>query len=196
MVHESDIKAIEQWMYSFDWEPEHALQVRCLALQFFDQLEPLHGLDQDARQILEAAAILHDIGFSIDEAKHHKHSQKLIRKKQLPGFSPSQQKVIANVSRYHRKAHPKMSHKSFARLNDKDRDLVRKLSALLRVADGLDRTHLATVKTLHCRLEGDGVVVEVYGIGEMGIDLWGAERKRGLFEEVYGLKVMFTHYNP
>ena len=193
MAERSDMKAIEAWMRSFGWEPEHSLQVRVLALQLFDQLKPLHGLTRGDRQMLEAAAIVHDIGFSIDELGHHKHSFRLIRKGRLPGFSPAQQEIIAHVARYHRKAHPQLSHKSFAKLSPQDRERVRKLSAMLRLTDGLDRSHLSTVRKLCCDLSQDGVVVEVHGVGEVGFDIWGAERKRALFEEVFGLKVRFAY---
>jgi exopolyphosphatase/guanosine-5'-triphosphate,3'-diphosphate pyrophosphatase len=193
MADRSDIEAIEQWMRTFGWEPEHALHVRDLVLQFFDQLRPLHGLDEEARWVLEAAAVVHDIGFSIDDVKHHKHSYKLIRAGEFPGFQPSQQEVIANLARYHRKAHPKPTHKGFARLSTENRELVQRLAPLLRLADGLDRSHTASVRTVDCRLHGRRLVVGVSGAGEVGFDVWGAQRKRGLFEEVYGLEVVLAH---
>ena len=193
MANKADLQAIEQWMYSFDWEPHHSLQVRDLVLQFFDQLEHLHGLRQDAREMLEAAAILHDIGFPTGQAKHHKRSYQLIREHNLPGFSVVQREVIANLARYHRKAYPSLSHKGFARLSASDRDLVRRLSSLLRLADGLDRTHMATVRSVECEVVDRRLIIHIKGVGEMGEDIWGAERKRGLFEEVYGLQVEFRH---
>jgi len=177
-------------MYSFGWEPDHAVQVRDLALSLFDQLEDLHDLDRRARRILEAAAILHDIGFSVDETKHHKHSYRLIRRQKLPGFDAREIELIANVARYHRKALPKPSHKNFKALDDREQIQVRRLSAILRVADGMDRSHTASVGTILCERRADLLILNVEAQGHwVSFDLSGGARKAELFEQVYGLPI-------
>lgn len=179
-------------MYSFGWEPEHALQVRDLALSLFDQLEDLHGLDRRARRILEAAAILHDIGFSVAESKHHKHSYRLIRQQNLPEFDAREVDLVANVARYHRKALPKRSHKNFRDLDDREQALVQKLSAILRVADGMDRSHTASVEGIMCESRGDRLILRAQAEGPwLSLDLAGGARKAELFEKVYGLPIEF-----
>ena len=179
-------------MYSFGWEPDHALQVRDLALSLFDQLEDLHELDRRARRILEAAAILHDIGFSIDESKHHKHSYRLIRRQTMPGFDAREIELIANVARYHRKALPKPSHKSFKRLDDREQTLVRRLSAILRVADGMDRSHTASIGKLLCDRRAGRLILNAEAHGHwISFDLASGGRKTDLFEQVYGLSIEF-----
>ena len=177
-------------MLSFGWEPDHAIQVRKLALALFDQLKDLHKLGDWERRILEAAALLHDIGFSVSAKKHHKHSYRLIRAQKLPGFAADEVELIANVARYHRRAHPKEKHTNFHRRSPAERELISKLSGILRLADGMDRSHLSSVRGLQCRLEGDGLFVEAKGGTEVGWDIMGGDRKRGLFEQVYGVKVV------
>ena len=179
-------------MISFGWESDHAVQVRELALDLFDQLKDLHRLGDWERRILEAAALLHDIGFSVSEKKHHKHSYRLIRAQQLPDFTGSEVELIANVARYHRKAHPKKKHPNLSGLSREERVVVSKLSGILRLADGMDRSHLSSVKELQCRMEGDRLFVAVRGELEVGLDIMAGNRKRGLFEQVYGVKVVVT----
>src|SRR5438132_50161 len=108
----------EALLAAFDWDVAHCRQVRDLALALFDQLQPLHQLGRDERDLLNAAALLHDIGWTISGSKHHKHSYRLIHesKRSLAGFTSQQVELIANVARYHRKALPALKHEAFATL--------------------------------------------------------------------------------
>lgn len=188
------IARAEALLRDFDWDVEHSRHVRDLALQLFDQLQPLHGLDRDARDILNAAALLHDIGWTLAGRKHHKHSAQLIRQhqRQLAGFTPQQVELIANVARYHRKAAPGLHHKPFAALTPDERNSVRKLAALLRLADGLDRPHIQQVHTLRCEITDRAVRVRVGVTMEVQAHLDGAARKQSLFEEVFRRDLEWT----
>jgi exopolyphosphatase/guanosine-5'-triphosphate,3'-diphosphate pyrophosphatase len=185
------IAQAEALLAAFGWDVEHSRQVRDLAVQLFDQLRPLHGLDRDARDLLQAAALLHDIGWTIAGRKHHKHSAQLIRQNRhkLPAFSPPQVELIANVARYHRKAPPAAHHSAFAALSEADRDTVRKLAALLRLADGLDRPHLQQVRRLRCEIGDRAVHLRVEVTVQIQAHLEGAARKQQLFEEVFGRRL-------
>ena len=189
-AREDGMTEVLRLMISFGWEPDHAVQVRKLALTLFDQLKDLHTLGDRERRILEAAALLHDIGFSVSEAKHHKHSYRLIRAQKLPGFTADEVELIANVARYHRKAHPKKKHANLSQLSRKERVVISELSGILRLADGMDRSHLSSVKELQCRMEDDQLFVEVKGNLEVGLDIMAGNRKRDLFEQIYGVKVV------
>ena len=81
--------------------------------------------------MLEAASLLHDVGYFIDYTKHHKHSYHLIRYAKLFDFSPRETEIIANLARYHRKALPKKKHENFSRLSTGDQELVRRLGGIL-----------------------------------------------------------------
>jgi exopolyphosphatase/guanosine-5'-triphosphate,3'-diphosphate pyrophosphatase len=172
-------------MYAIDDEPSHPVQVAKLAVELFDELKTLHCLDDNAREYLEAAAYLHDIGWSVSGSKHHKHSYNLIVQHRIPGFSDNELQIIANVARYHRKAEPAMTHGTFAELEKNDRDLVEKLSAILRLADGLDRSHSDAVEKVMCTVHDSVVDLTIVSDDDCGFELYGLEKKRGMFERVY-----------
>jgi exopolyphosphatase/guanosine-5'-triphosphate,3'-diphosphate pyrophosphatase len=165
--------------YSFD-EP-HGVQVSRLALALFDQTQDLHRLRAPDRVLLQAAAVLHDVGRFISDHKHHKHSYYLIAQADLPGLSGDEVEIVAQVARYHRRKEPTLSHKPFARLAETDRQRVVRLSALLRVADALDRQHRGAVRSLKARVERDAVVLRLKAQGDLALEQWAVQEKGGLF---------------
>ncbi|MCA8951182.1 MAG: Ppx/GppA family phosphatase [Planctomycetes bacterium] len=130
----------------FHYEADHAETVLHLARRIFDQTALLHGLDQRARALLEAAALLHDVGVAVNNDGHHKHSQYLIVASDLVGLSGEERRLVALVARYHRKAPPNRDHPDFAVLRRRDRSVVERLAAILRLADALDRQHANVVR--------------------------------------------------
>lgn len=190
-------EAAVQFARKCRFEERHSMHVASIAVSFFDQLAARAAEDErvwfDAahRDLLEAAGVLHDVGYLISYSKHHKHSYHLIVHSDMAGFTRRELEVVANVARYHRRAAPKTSHPSFEQLSKPDRHLVRMLSAILRVADGLDRTHTQAVTSVLLETEGADAVVRVSAATEPSVDIWGAERKSDLFEEVFGLRVRF-----
>lgn len=167
----------------------HGEQVRTLAVRIFDELAAYggkgSGLSPRNRQILEAAALLHDVGYFIDYAKHHKHSYHLIRHANLFDFSPRETEIIANLARYHRKSLPKNKHENFARLNSDDQALVRRLGGILRLADGLDRRRAGLVKELKCRIDKTQIVLEVAGADDLSVEIYGGQSKGDLLEQAF-----------
>jgi len=174
------------------WEPAHSAHVCALALQLFDSLVPLHGLDGTDRDILEVAALLHDVGWTIGEKKHHKHTLQLIRAVPLDGFTPVEQLVTANVARYHRRSLPRPSHRQFAALSVENQLRVRRLAALLRVADGLDRRHLQVVRELRAEATGRTVVIRLWVGGDARREILAASLKSDLFRHAFGVELRFT----
>ncbi len=195
------MRAVRRFAKSCAYEAVHAKHVTGLALRIFDQLSEQVDLlklprgvtlGPEQRLLLEAASLLHDIGYLINYAQHHKHSYHLIVHADLPGLTTNQVQVIANVARYHRAADPKPKHRGFAVLSEEDRATVRALSGILRVADGLDRTHMQNVRGLGVRMDQKDVFFEIKAVSEPAVDLWGAVRKSGLFKEVFGLQPHFA----
>jgi exopolyphosphatase / guanosine-5'-triphosphate,3'-diphosphate pyrophosphatase len=169
----------------------HSLHVASLALRLFDQTKRLHGLGTAERDLLEYAAILHDIGYLIHERQHHKHAYYLITHSELGGLSGNEIQVIANVARYHRRAVPQSKHDGFDALSAKLQRVVRILSALLRIADGLDRTHFSVVRTIDVRI-GKTVTIVVHVTGDAAMETWAAKNRADLFERVFRRRVRFT----
>jgi exopolyphosphatase/guanosine-5'-triphosphate,3'-diphosphate pyrophosphatase len=137
-------------MQRLEAEPAHVLQVTALALRLFDELTPLHGLGAPDRLLLEAATCLHDIGWSVvrDGKGHHKESARLIREHPWEHWPRVEVELMAMIARYHRKSKPSREHAVFAALGDLQRHRVEQLAAILRMADGMDRSHQARVKSL------------------------------------------------
>jgi exopolyphosphatase/guanosine-5'-triphosphate,3'-diphosphate pyrophosphatase len=175
----------------YDFEEEHSRQAARLALRLFDLTTELHGLDDDARALLYYAGLLHDIGYVDGYEQHHKTAYRLIMQADLPGLSEREKHIVANVARYHRGAQPQLKHQGFAELEDDDRDLVRALGALLRLADGLDRTHTNAVRDVDVFIDSDLVVVEVDCARDDDCDaeLWAGEKKGRWFGELFGRRV-------
>lgn len=170
-----------------DWP--HATQVRDLSCRLFDAVAESFGLDGRARELLEAAALLHDVGYFIDYARHHKHTYHLIRHADLMGFTPREKELVANVARYHRKALPKARHEGFGRLDRADRTLVRRLGGLLRLADGLDRRRNGAVRDLSCRLEDGTLRATLAGEEDLSVEVYGGLEKADLFERAFGTRL-------
>lgn len=193
------IGAVRRFARACAFEEAHSLHVAALALAIFDQLGPElaramgdRGFDAArARQILEAAAVLHDVGYLINYASHHKHSYHLIVHADLPGWTSREVQVIANIARYHRCASPKRKHATFAVLARSDQQLVRVLAAVLRIADGLDRTHIQRVRSVGVQVRSGAAFFAVSADGAPDVDLWGAARKSRLFERIFGLAAHF-----
>ncbi|HET9986096.1 MAG TPA: Ppx/GppA phosphatase family protein [Longimicrobiales bacterium] len=173
--------------YRFD--EEHGVHVGRLALSLFDQLRALHGLDDQDRRVLLAAAVLHDLGLFVSHKRHHKHSLYLLQNSEIAGFTPGEMLMIANVARYHRKGGPSAEHEQFARLGADERERVRSLSAILRLADALDREHRQHVSDVRAEATDTGLVLHVDGGGDMLLERWALEKKADLFEELFGLRV-------
>jgi len=152
--------------------------VAMLALQLFDMLAPDLGLPPSARELLEHAALLHDIGHAIEHDRHQRHTFYLIRASELLGFSPIEIEVIALVARGHRKQAPRLSDPEVQALPPANRRLVRGLAAVLRVADALDRTHFGVIKELRISRQGGRLVISAETGGESAeLELWAAERR-------------------
>jgi exopolyphosphatase/guanosine-5'-triphosphate,3'-diphosphate pyrophosphatase len=190
-------RAVRQFAASCGYEERHCAHVARVAGQVFDELArrfpgPQGGWSEpDARGVLEAAALLHDVGYLVNYSRHHQHTYHLIAHSGLPGFTPREIELIANVARYHRRGKPKMKHPPFASLPKRDRDLVKRLAAILRIADGLDRNRMQNVRAVALRIQADAVTFVLDAGDDPAVDIWGAERKARLFQDVFGLKPRF-----
>jgi exopolyphosphatase/guanosine-5'-triphosphate,3'-diphosphate pyrophosphatase len=169
----------------------HSLHVASLALRLFDQTVRLHRLGPTERNWLEYAAILHDVGYLIHERQHHKHAYYLITNSDVGGLSSEDLQIVANVARYHRRAVPQEKHEGFGDLSPKYQRIVRILSALLRIADGLDRTHFSVVRTLDVKL-GATVTIALHVTGDAELETWAATGRADLFERVFRRRLKFS----
>ncbi|MAL18342.1 MAG: exopolyphosphatase [Balneola sp.] len=182
-------RSVFELLRKTDWHETHSRHVANMALTIFDALEKELELTLQDRELLEYASYLHDIGYYISHSKHHKHALYIIRHSDLKGFKEDEIQIIANVARYHRRSTPKKRHSEYWKMPAPIRKRIKKLSGILRVADGLDRSHYQNVKDLQVYSEDDYIKINIRTEGEPHLEIWGAERKAELFKEVTGKKL-------
>ncbi len=174
-----------------NWQAMHARAVAAHALALFDLTAPLHGLDATDRELLEDAALLHDIGEHVASSAHHKHGAYIIRNGQLRGFSPDEVELLAAIVRWHRRGEPRVTDE-FPLLDAAAIERVRVMTALLRVADGLDRGRSQSVQGITGTVNPTLVLVRLETDGDPELEVWGARRKRELFEKVFDRELEFS----
>ena len=173
--------------YQFD--SEHSRHVAKLSLSLFDQLTNEHGLDSHDRLLLQVSAILHDIGTFVKPSGHHKHGQYLVKNSDVFGLHADDLHVVANVVRYHRKSPPLSSHIAYMSLSREDRMKVLKLSAMLRIADALDRAHAQRIHSIQLEMSDVAIVITCDYRGDMSIERYGLVSKGKMFEDVFGMEI-------
>jgi exopolyphosphatase/guanosine-5'-triphosphate,3'-diphosphate pyrophosphatase len=172
-----------------NYSPEHAAQVARLAMSLFEQTRGGHGLGDAEREWLEYASLLHDIGQHISYERHHQHSYYLIKNGDLRGFEPEEIEIMALVARYHRRGTPKRRHDGYADLPRPRRAVVRTLSALLRLAESLNRSHSGTVGRVELHDCGEAALLQVDARGDAELELWAASRHVEPFAALLGKPV-------
>lgn len=173
----------------FGYDEAHGEQVARLALRLFDDLAPLHGLPAAARPVLEAAALLHDVGNAVSYASHHKHTYYIVAHADLAGFSDHERELVALVARYHRRSPPERERPDLRQLAPSDFRMVRKLSALLRLADSCDRSHRQLVRDVRASRSGGAVRLALRARPPIDLELWDAAREGPLFRRVFGRRL-------
>ncbi len=167
-----------------NYSAAHAGQVARIALRLFDQTTETHGLGRREREWLEFAALLHDVGVHISYSRHHKHSYYLIKNGDLRGFEPDEVEVMALTARYHRRGTPKKGHLGYGDLAAPLRRTVRTLAALLRLAEGLDRSHQQSVSDVLLSPIDSALFVRLGARGDTELELWAAQRHVAPLEQV------------
>jgi exopolyphosphatase/guanosine-5'-triphosphate,3'-diphosphate pyrophosphatase len=170
---------------------EHAKHVAQLALALFDQTRGIHKLGEREREWLEYGALLHDIGVHISYERHHRHSYYLIKNGDLRGFEPEEIEIIALIARYHRQAEPKRSHEGYGALKGAQRRTVRALAAMVRLAEGLDRSHAQAVSGIDVFPRGDDYLIRLRASGDAELELWAAHRHAAAMEALLERPIRF-----
>lgn len=170
----------------------HEHHIAKLALMLFDRTRELHGLGDTERELLELAALLHDIGTHLSFRRRHCHGRYIIRHSQLRGFTDDEVELLGLIVRYHRGVRPKKQHSGFQELDDGRRHLVETLAGILRIAVGLDRGQTQVVKRLDCLRKNGTLEIVVSGFGDLELELWAARRKTKPLARALGLDVRVT----
>lgn len=182
-------RSVDRLLKRSNAELFHAAHVARLALEIFDQTHALHQLAAAEREWLQHAALLHDVGYAVGRAKHNRHSYYLITHADLTGFAAEEIEAIASIARYHRGKGPKESHESWRNLDPTLRPVVEKLSAILRIADGLDRSHGQLIARVKCRVRPRAVSLDAAATADCEAELAATRKKADLFEKVFSRRV-------
>lgn len=173
-----------------DYEREHTHQVTKLALELFDQLEGLHKMGPEERFWLKCGALLHDIGWIEGQKGHHKTALTLILADPGLPLGRREREIVGLIARYHRKALPSAEHQCFSHLTAKDQHRVSVLAGILRIADGLDRSHVSVVRRLECHVSDGRLTVMCRARGRAEAELRAARKKVDLLERTFNRPVV------
>jgi exopolyphosphatase / guanosine-5'-triphosphate,3'-diphosphate pyrophosphatase len=175
-----------------EYDQRHAEHVRELSIMLFDQLQPVHHLPAQSRVLLEAGALLHDVGHMVSHRGHHKHGEYLALNGDIPGLEGRDRAVVAALVRYHnRKSQPAGHHVAYSSLNSNDQRIVRRLAALLRIAEALDHSHRQRVTDLDASFQRGAVGLQIKARGDAAEDLLDANRSAELFEKEFHVRLYF-----
>lgn len=183
------LRSITQLARSCKFEEEHSNHVSRLSLALYDELRRLgiHNFGRRARELLHYAALVHDIGCFLSHTNHQRHAYYLVRNSDLLGFNDTEIDIIANVAYYHRKAIPRKKHENLRNLTRQGRRVVTVLAAILRIAEGLDRSHLGLVRDLRLeRSERGRLVLAITSDSDCQLEIWGVATNQDLLESLLG----------
>jgi exopolyphosphatase/guanosine-5'-triphosphate,3'-diphosphate pyrophosphatase len=173
----------------YEFHEGHAVHVAALSRMLYQALQDEHRLDARCGDLLQIAALLHEIGVYVSNRSHHKHSMYLIMNSELFGLGRKDLLMVALIARYHRRAQPRASHQGYQALDQENRVVVAKLAAILRVADALERSHTQRIKNIRCQREEDRLVIEVPRVADLSLEQLAVREKGAMFEDVFGLRV-------
>lgn len=176
---------VEEMLNKYSTNHEHAKEVRRLSIMLFDNADKkLFSMKKKEREYLKAAALLHDIGYFVEEKGHNKHSMRLIIENGLEGFNYTETKIIACIARYHRGSLPdKNEHEYYNTLEKSERKIVKRLGGILKLADGLDKDHKKLIEDIKIDFDFKNNIAKIILItGTEKPDISAAIRKRDLFE--------------
>jgi exopolyphosphatase / guanosine-5'-triphosphate,3'-diphosphate pyrophosphatase len=172
--------------HKYRFDRVHGRHVATLATRLFDELRGEHRLSNRDRLLLQVAALLHDVGIYVSLRAHHKHTLYLVASSQIFGLSDEETKIVANIARYHRRVTPQDTHIPYIALDRRDRLVVNKLAALLRVANALDAEHLQKVKDLQIVRHDKTWIVELMGSGDLTMEQLAASARADMFLDTFG----------
>ncbi len=176
-----------------NFDRAHGEQVARLALTLFDRIQSFHGLTSLDRELLEYAALLHDVGYLIGYEKHHHHSYYLIKNSAMNGFSEEEIDLMAQLALYHRRASPKKNELPYALMPKAVQRRIKWLSAILKVADALDRSHFNVVEELKVRSYQDKIVMHLGTHHDSEYEIWEAQHRCKALKKLLRRPILFKN---
>ena len=176
---------VEQFARRFAVDLKHARKVAAFARDLFHVLAPWHRLEPEQGRLLEAAAMLRDVGHAINDMSHHKHSQYIVANSDLAGFTDQERLEVAMLCRYHRKSMPALRHGDFQALLPGRQKVVLLLAPILRIADALDRSRDQRIDHIECELTLAGLTIALHSEFDTALEQWAVERVAPEFRQTF-----------
>jgi exopolyphosphatase/guanosine-5'-triphosphate,3'-diphosphate pyrophosphatase len=186
---ESVLQSARTIAEKYQCDEAHAADVAGIAVRLFDELRAEHRLGPRQRLLLQTAALLHEVGGFVGSRAHHKHSYYLIKNSEIFGLRQGERDMVALLARYHRRAMPRSSHPEYMALPRRDRRVVTRLAAVLRVADALARGQAEHTAKFKLTRSEDELTLTVPGVSELSLEQRSLSKKGDLFEDVFGMQV-------
>ena len=175
---------------------DHAKQVAKFTRSLFDQLQSVHKLEDRYRTLLYIAALLHEVGLFVGSRSYHKHTMYLIRQSEFFGVGVQDLLLVALIARYHRRAFPQPGHEGYSSLERKDRVIVAKLSAILRIAKALDSSRDQHIKKIKCEIKPGRINLLAPQAVDLSLEQLELRQAAVMFEDVFGLAVDLVQRAP
>ena len=185
-------RSVLQLGRSFDFDEKHSETVASLATQLFDSGKKagLHDLGEEERELLKYGAILHDIGDFLSFNDHHLHAHYIISNAELLGFDQRETAIMANLARFHRKKFPTKKALKGTGLDEHTKEIVIILSAFLRIAEKLDRSHCGLVKKVEFKeVEKDRILLSLFSDQDCSLEEWSVDQNAQAFHAAFGKKL-------
>jgi exopolyphosphatase/guanosine-5'-triphosphate,3'-diphosphate pyrophosphatase len=184
------VEAAHDLVNKFKCDRKHVVQVAKYSTSLFEALVDLHQLPRRYELLLRVAALLHEVGMFVSPREHHKHSLYLLMNTEIFGLSSHDRLMVALLARYHRRYNPEITHPYFADLTRDERMILYKLSAILRLADALDRSHSQRLNQMQFVQEKGRFVIQVKGVEDVTLEQIAIHSKCDLFRDIYGLEIL------
>lgn len=172
--------------HKYHFDGEHGVSVARTAQSIFEQTVSLHKLGEEEKLLLEIASILHDVGHFIGMLNHDQHGYYIVKNSPLIGLDERGHSIVAHLVRNHRKGMVSNQDPQSRALAQKDRELVNRLCALLRLADAIEVSHTARIHDVRLKKAKKGWQLHLYGDGNLLLERWALEKRKGLFEDIFG----------
>lgn len=165
----------------------HSENVEFIALKLFDCLKRVHGLGKRERLYLQIAVILHNCGEYISMNEVAQNSYHIILSTEIIGLSHQERELIANLVRYRIYNFPSYS-RSLEGIDPETYITISKLTAILRLANALDKSHKQKFSHIQVQLKDDELLISTTTIEDITLEQGLFVEKANFFEEVYGIR--------
>lgn len=179
--------AVKHMAKRYHCDREHNANVAQIACQIFDKTKKIHGLNQKNRMQLEIAALLHDCGKFINMRRASENSYSIIMSTEIMGLSHKEREEVANIIRYNSSYFPDYRELR-GELGAGDYMTIAKLTAILRVANAMDRSHKQKASAYQIVVKNKQLIITIDTLSDLTLERGLFDDKAKFFQQVYGIK--------